>query len=96
MFGINIENKSLRGNIRSYNSLNLLVSAFLLGLSIYLVSQFIGLLLTIEEFGPLVEGGNVPKLLLTDLMFLFLSLGIIVFLTKGKFAQYGKKICRRN
>ncbi|MHA2306807.1 MAG: CPBP family intramembrane glutamic endopeptidase, partial [Candidatus Hodarchaeales archaeon] len=59
------------------------------GLSIYLVSQFIGLLLTIEEYGPIIEGGNVSKLLLTDLMFLFLSLGIIVFLTKGKIGQYG-------
>ena len=89
MFGINNESKSLREDNRSKNSLNLIVRAFLLGLSIYLVSQVIGLLLTLEEYGPILEGGNVSKLLLTELMFLFLSLGIIIFLTKGKFAQYG-------
>ena len=61
----------------------------LVGVSIYLVSQLIGLLFTIEEYGPIIEGGNVSKQLLTDLMFLFLSLGMIVLLTKGKIAQYG-------
>jgi membrane protease YdiL (CAAX protease family) len=89
MFGLKNENKSLEEDISSKSSSNLLFRAFLLGLSIYLVAQFIGLLLTLEEYGPILEGGNVTKLLLMDLMFLFLSLGIIIVLTRGKVTQYG-------
>ncbi|MHA2247159.1 MAG: CPBP family intramembrane glutamic endopeptidase [Candidatus Hodarchaeales archaeon] len=83
------EIESLEGEISNDNSLNLLVTAFIFGMSIYVVSQLIGLLLTTEEFGPIIEGGNRSKLLLTDLMFLSLSFCIIIFLTKGKITQYG-------
>ena len=89
MFNLKNENKSLGEDISVKTSSNLLFKASLLGLSIYLVSQVIGLLLTLEEYGPILEGGNVTKQLLTDLMFLFLSLCIIVVLTKGKVTQYG-------
>ncbi|MFX0182198.1 MAG: CPBP family intramembrane glutamic endopeptidase [Candidatus Hodarchaeota archaeon] len=83
------ENKYIGEETRSDNSLNLLVTAFLLGLSIYIVSQLLGLLLTTEAYGPIIKGGNGSKLLLTELMFLFLSLGIIIFLIKGNLTQYG-------
>jgi membrane protease YdiL (CAAX protease family) len=83
------ENKSLGEEIGSDNSLNLLVTGFLLGMSIYIVAQLLGLFLTTEAYGPIIEGGNGSKLLLTDLMFLSLSLSIIIFLTKGKLTQYG-------
>ena len=89
MFGIKKENKTLEGNIVDINSSNLLFRAFLLGLSIYLVAQFIGLLLTLEEFGPILEGGNITKQLLTDLTFLFLSLFVIIVVGRGNFDQYG-------
>lgn len=83
------ENKYLGEETRSDNSLNLLVSVFLLGMSIYVVSQLLGLFLTTEAYGPIIEGGNSAKLLLTELMFLSLSLSIIIFLTRGKLTQYG-------
>ena len=89
MFNTNNKSKSLRLNIKSEKPSNLLFRASLLGLSIYLVSQFIGLILTIDEYGPILDGGNVSKLLLTESMFLFISLGIIIFLTRGKIDQYG-------
>lgn len=83
------ENKSLGKEMRSYHSLNRLFTALLLGVSIYAISQLIGVNLTAEAFGPIIEGGNSSKLLLTDLMFLCLSLCMIIFLTKGKITQYG-------
>jgi membrane protease YdiL (CAAX protease family) len=83
------ENKSLGKEISSYNSLNLLVTTFILGMSIYIVSQLIAASLTTEIYGPIIEGGNASKLLLTDLMFVFLCMSAIIFLTKGKFTQYG-------
>ncbi|UCE13908.1 MAG: CPBP family intramembrane metalloprotease [Candidatus Heimdallarchaeota archaeon] len=86
------ENKSLGKEIRSYHSLNRLVTAFILGMSIYVGSQLIGIFLTTEAYGPIIEGGNSTKLLLTDLLFLCLSLSIIIFLTRGKITQYG--LCR--
>ncbi len=82
------EEKSVGEEIRSVNSLNLLVITFLIGLAIYLVAQIIGLFLTTEAYGPIIDGGNGSKLLLTDLMFLSLSLGMI-FLTRGKLTEYG-------
>jgi membrane protease YdiL (CAAX protease family) len=83
------EIKALGEEIRSVNSINLIVTAFLLGVSIYVVAQFIGEFLTAEASGPILEGGNGTKLLLTQLLFLSLSLCIIIFLTKGKVTQYG-------
>ncbi|MFX1284825.1 MAG: CPBP family intramembrane glutamic endopeptidase [Promethearchaeota archaeon] len=83
------ENKTLGEEIRSENSINLVVTTFLLGVSIYVVAQLIGIFLTTESFGPIIEGGNVSKLLLTQSMFLFLSLVTIFFLTKGKLTHYG-------
>lgn len=83
------EDKTLGEEIGSYKSLNLLVTAFLFGVSIYIVSQIGALFLTNDAYGPIIEGGNASKLLVTDLMFLFLSLGIIVLLTKGNLTQSG-------
>ncbi|MFX0140571.1 MAG: CPBP family intramembrane glutamic endopeptidase [Candidatus Hodarchaeota archaeon] len=83
------ESKALGEEIRSVNSINLIVTTFLLGMSIYIVAQFIGLLLTVETYGPILEGGNSSKLLLTELILLSLSLIVIIFLTKGKFTQFG-------
>ncbi|MFW9905656.1 MAG: CPBP family intramembrane glutamic endopeptidase [Candidatus Thorarchaeota archaeon] len=83
------ENKSLGEEIGSYKSFSLLITAFLIGLGIYVVSQISSIFLTNDAYGPIIEGGNASKLLLTDLMFLFLSLGIILLLTKGKLTQSG-------
>ncbi len=83
------ENKVLEEEIKIDSSFNLLVTTFLLGTSIYVVAQLIGIFLTTEAFGPIIEGGNGSKLFLTDLMFLILSLVAIFFLTKGKLTHYG-------
>ena len=83
------EDKLLGEEIGSYKSLNLLVTAFLIGVGIYVVSQIGALFSTNDAYGPILEGGNASKLLVTDLMFLFLSLGIIILLTKGNLTQSG-------
>ncbi len=82
------EEKFVGEEIRSVNSLNLLVMTFLIGLGIYVVAKLFGLFLTTEAFGPIIDGGNSSNLLLTNFMFLSLPLGIIL-LTRGKLAQYG-------
>lgn len=83
------KNKSLGETIRPNQPLNRLGIAFLIGLSIYLGSQLIGIGLTSELYGPIITGGNVAKMLITDSMFLFLSLGGIIFLNKGKLTRAG-------
>ncbi|MFX1248288.1 MAG: CPBP family intramembrane glutamic endopeptidase [Promethearchaeota archaeon] len=82
-------NKSLEDEVMGDNSVNLLIAAFLVGFSIYLVSQLLALFLTAETYGPIIEGGNSSKLLITDLMFLSLSFSVAIFLRKGKLTDYG-------
>jgi membrane protease YdiL (CAAX protease family) len=81
------KNKTIQQDLSKLNASKLLSYAIIMGSVIYIVSQMVGLVLTNEEFGPIIGGGNSSKLLINDLLFLFLSLGGIVVLTRGRITQ---------
>ncbi len=82
-------NKSLGETIKTNRRFNRLGIALLIGLSIYLGSQLVGIILTSDLYGPIITGGNVVKMLITESLFLSLSLGGVIVLSKGNLSHFG-------